>query len=144
MMTFRPDARGRSRVSAGAEENVVAAASHPFQTVLRKVASMRILVVCGAGASSTFVAQRLRRAAAAAGFDWETSAGTEDSIASGSPDLILIGPHLVDRVAAIRGVAQGPVAVLPADVFGDRDGVQTLAFVRAALSAAPTTPKGTP
>ncbi len=36
---------------------------------------MRILVVCGAGASSTFVAQRLRRAAAAAGLDWDAAAG---------------------------------------------------------------------
>jgi PTS system cellobiose-specific IIB component len=105
---------------------------------------MRILVVCGAGASSTFVAQRLRRAAAAAGLDWETSAGMEDMVASSDHDLILIGPHLVDRVSAIRDAAHGPVAVLPADVFGDRDGIQTLAFARTALSAARTTPKGTP
>ncbi|MBO9626758.1 MAG: hypothetical protein J7484_10325, partial [Microbacterium sp.] len=40
---------------------------------------MKILVVCGAGASSTFVAQRLRRAAEAHGLTWETSAGMERS-----------------------------------------------------------------
>ncbi len=43
---------------------------------------MRILVVCGAGASSTFVAQRLRTAAAAAGLDWDAGAGVESTVPS--------------------------------------------------------------
>lgn len=106
---------------------------------------MRILVVCGAGASSTFVAQRLRRAASAAGLDWEASAGTEHSVHAGGHDLVLVGPHLADRVSAIGDETSASVVALPEDVFGDRDGVRTLAFVRAFLAAdASTTPKGTP
>jgi len=96
---------------------------------------MRILVVCGAGASSTFVAQRLRHAASAAGHDWQTSAGTENTVASASADLVLIGPHLAERVDTIRAASPAPVAVLPGDVFGDRDGVRTLAIAEAALAA---------
>lgn len=104
---------------------------------------MKILVVCGAGASSTFVAQRLRRAASDAGFDWDTSAGTENSVAAGAADLVLVGPHLADQLDTIRAAARGPVAVLPADVFSDRDGTRTLAIVRAALFESPSTAKGT-
>lgn len=108
---------------------------------------MRILVVCGAGASSTFVAMRLRRAASAAGLDWETTAGTEQTISTAFADLVLVGPHLSDRLEAIRAASRTPVSVLPDDVFDDRDGVRTLAHARAALAPltndSPSTAKGT-
>lgn len=104
---------------------------------------MRILVVCGAGASSTFVAQRLRRAASAAGLDWETAAGTEHTISTAFADLVLVGPHLADRLDAIRTASRGPVVVLPGDVFADRDGTRTLDVARASLPDSPSTAKGT-
>lgn len=103
---------------------------------------MKILVVCGAGASSTFVAQRLRQAAQNAGFDWQTAAGTEHSPLS-EHDLVLIGPHLSDRVDAIRGTAHGTVALLPHDVFADRSGERTLAHVLSLLADADSALKGT-
>lgn len=105
---------------------------------------MRILVVCGAGASSTFVAQRLRSAAAAQGLDWDAAAGTEGSVDDASPDLVLVGPHLRDRLTAIRERVTVPVAVLPDDVFADRDGSRTLLLARSILADAGETPKGTP
>lgn len=105
--------------------------------------SMRILVVCGAGASSTFVAQRLRHAASAAGLDWQTSAGTESAVSSAFADLVLIGPHLKGRVTAIRTASAAPVAVLPEDVFGDRDGTRTLAIAEAALADSSSDPQST-
>ncbi|MBN6192623.1 hypothetical protein JQN58_37730 [Aneurinibacillus sp. BA2021] len=105
---------------------------------------MRILVVCGAGASSTFVAQRLRRAAESVGLEWDAAAGTESSVAAGRHDLVLIGPHLGDRLADIRRAADGPVALLPDDVFADRDGSRTLRLARSILADAGETPKGTP
>lgn len=103
---------------------------------------MRILVVCGAGASSTFVAQRLRHAAQAAGRDMSAIAGTEQSlpIDLDAADVVLIGPHLfpalerIQRDAAYRGAT---VVLLPADVFGDLDGTQTLALIDAALAPDP-------
>lgn len=104
---------------------------------------MRILVVCGAGASSTFVAQRLRRAAADAGLDWDASAGMESSVSGGAHDLVLIGPHLSDRLEALRSAVSVPVVVLPEDVFADRDGARTLALARSVLAEAGTAPKGT-
>ncbi|MCK8468124.1 MULTISPECIES: PTS sugar transporter subunit IIB [Microbacterium] len=104
---------------------------------------MRILVVCGAGASSTFVAQRLRSAAATAGLGWEATAGMESSVSDSDVDLVLVGPHLGDRLEAIRARAHAPVAVLPGDVFTDRDGSRTLVYARSILAAAGDTPKGT-
>lgn len=55
---------------------------------------MRILVVCGAGASSTFVAQRVRHAAQARGRDISAVAGTEQSlpIDLDAADVVLVGP----------------------------------------------------
>lgn len=103
---------------------------------------MKILVVCGAGASSTFVAQRLRQAAQREGTELFVQAGTPGMVATGADagDVVLVGPHLastlsdVERDAATR---RARVVLLPEDVFGDRDGTRTLALVRAASAAAP-------
>lgn len=104
---------------------------------------MKILVVCGAGASSTFVAQRLRRAASDAGLDWDTAAGTEYTVATAFADLVLVGPHLSDHLGAIHAAAHAPVAVLPSDVFADRDGTRTLKLARTMLSGSTETPPST-
>ncbi|MCW3493720.1 PTS sugar transporter subunit IIB [Microbacterium sp. SSM24] len=101
---------------------------------------MRILVVCGAGASSTFVAQRVRHAAHDQGLAYTAFAGTEQSlpIDLDAADVVLVGPHLVhaleriERDAAARGTT---VVLLPPDVFADKDGTRTLALVRDAVAA---------
>jgi len=101
---------------------------------------MKILVVCGAGASSTFVAQRLRRAAQADGFACSAVATTLASlpIDLDSTDLVLVGPHLHERHEQIRkdAAAHGAdVLLLPPDIFTDLDGSRTLALVRDAAAA---------
>jgi PTS system cellobiose-specific IIB component len=101
---------------------------------------MRILVVCGAGASSTFVAQRVRHAAHDRGLPYIAFAGTEQSlpIDLDAADVVLVGPHLahalerIERDAAARGTT---VVLLPADVFADTDGTRTLALVHDAVGA---------
>ncbi len=103
---------------------------------------MRILVVCGAGASSTFVAQRVRHAAHACGRDISAVAGTELSlpIDLDAADVVLVGPHLkhaierIERDAARRGTQ---VILLPPDIFTDLDGTRTLALVDLALASTP-------
>ena len=99
---------------------------------------MRILVVCGAGASSTFVAQRVRHAALHEGLAYSAFAGTERSlpIDLDAADVVLVGPHLahalerIERDAARRGTT---VVLLPPDIFTDLDGTRTLALVRDAV-----------
>lgn len=103
-------------------------------------------MVCGAGASSTFVALRLRKAAAEAGLRVTALAAAEASFAIDldSADVVLVGPHLersledILALAAPRGVR---VALLPDDIFSDLDGSRALALARAAADPGPA-PQG--
>lgn len=106
---------------------------------------MRILVICGAGASSTFVAQRVRAAAQARGLAYTAVAGTEQSLPfdMATADIVLVGPHLAHALPGIQreGEARGvTVALLPTDVFGDLDGSRTLSLVQGlVVTTSPTT-----
>ncbi|MGU3358476.1 PTS sugar transporter subunit IIB [Microbacterium sp. M4A5_1d] len=97
---------------------------------------MRILVVCGAGASSTFVAQRVRDAAQTRGLDITATAGTEQSlpIDLDAADIVLVGPQLIpklDRITEAAAARGTRVILMPADIFRDLDGSRTLALITA-------------
>lgn len=101
---------------------------------------MEILVVCGAGASSTFVAQRIRRGAEAEGLDLRASAGTEAMLpgAVDAVDVVLLGPQLAARAPEIRrraALVGAAAAVLPEHVFRDPDGTAALELARRELAA---------
>lgn len=103
---------------------------------------MRILVVCGAGASSTFVAQRVRHAAQAEGLPYTAFAGTEQSlpIDLDSADMVLVGPHMahaMDRIQHDADWRGAKIVLLPDDIFTDLDGTRTLALVREAFTEDP-------
>jgi PTS system cellobiose-specific IIB component len=98
---------------------------------------MRILIVCGAGASSTFVAQRINRAARVRHLSHTASAASESSLEThiDSVDLVLVGPHLASQLEQIEslGATHGAaVRLLDADVFSDLDGTRTLALIEEA------------
>jgi len=98
-------------------------------------------VVCGAGASSTFVAQRLRRAARDAGVPLTATAGSEASLAVDieTADVVLVGPHHVHRIEEITRLAEDRdvrVALLPDDIFrNDPDGSRALALATAGTTS---------
>lgn len=99
---------------------------------------MRILVVCGAGASSTFVAQRINRAARARNLAYSATATSRTALADGlgSSDLILLGPHLAPQLEQVRDLAAAHgahVLLLDTDVFADLDGTRTLDRIAAAV-----------
>lgn len=107
-----------------------------------KGASMRILVVCGAGASSTFVAQRINSAARARQLAYSAKATNEGALADGleSSDLVLLGPHLASQLEQIKDLAAPHgvrVVLLDADVFADLDGTRTVARIEAAMREGP-------
>jgi PTS system cellobiose-specific IIB component len=65
---------------------------------------MKILVVCGAGASSSFVAMRIRRSAQARGIELQvvpTSAAQLEQVAADA-DVVLLGAHLAGDADDIR------------------------------------------
>ncbi|WP_157007992.1 PTS sugar transporter subunit IIB [Agromyces laixinhei] len=81
---------------------------------------MRIVVVCGAGASSTFVAARIRRAAVSRGLPLEVAASGESQLATAlvDADVLLVGAHLAGRLAAVHeraAAASVAVVLLPED-----------------------------
>lgn len=100
---------------------------------------MKILIVCGAGASSTFVALRVRRTAAGRGLEVDVAAGSESGLPHSLDgiDVLLVGPHLAHLFEDIQGQAHARgvgVVLLPETIFAARDGEQALEL---ALGAAP-------
>ncbi|WP_104083766.1 PTS sugar transporter subunit IIB [Cryobacterium sp. Y11] len=100
---------------------------------------MRIHVVCGAGASSTFVAVRLRKSAVARGTEVHVTAGSEADLASVLPviDVLLVGPHLAALFARIQQQAEAAgvrACLMPTTVFAARDGEEALDLALAAAS----------
>ena len=84
----------------------------------------KILVVCGAGASSTFLAHRMRKLVSARGLELTIKAASQAGLDERLPefDALLVGPHLaadfdeLDLLAARFGVE---AALLPEGVFSE-------------------------
>lgn len=103
----------------------------------------RVLIVCGAGASSSFLALRMRKAAPSHGLELLVSAGSVDDLDErlSAVDVILIGPHLADRFPDLKRLAAGvgvAAGLLPADVFG-ADGVDRAFETLAEIDPEPVT-----
>jgi PTS system cellobiose-specific IIB component len=101
-----------------------------------------ILVVCGAGASSTFLAARLRKLATERGLDITARAGAVSDLPAGFEDaaVLLVGPHLQSEFEAIQALATEhsiSAALLPATAFGP-DGALAAFDAAVALIAAAT------
>lgn len=84
----------------------------------------RVLVVCGAGASSTFLAHRIRALARRSSIEATVTAastvGLEQRLAD--IDMILVGPHLKTQFDELRTMAAHAgveSALLPDSVFGE-------------------------
>lgn len=95
---------------------------------------MKILIVCGAGASSTFVAQRINRAARDRSVPHVAAAASEAMLHTelAGVDLVLVGPHLASQFTRIEALAatQGAAAfLLDPDVFSDIHGTRTLDLI---------------
>ncbi|GAA1810805.1 PTS IIB subunit [Agromyces neolithicus] len=101
---------------------------------------MRIIVVCGAGASSTFIAHRIRRAAADRGLSVRTQASSAaglDEVLPGA-DVLLVGEHLTEQLAALREravAASVPLAILPSGASSAADGEEALDLALATAGA---------
>jgi PTS system cellobiose-specific IIB component len=79
----------------------------------------RVLIVCGAGASSTFLARRLADLARGAGYAWSVEPAPVDAVKGESVDLVAVTSHVatptVLEAFASRGIRY---LVLPESVRG--------------------------
>ncbi|MEG0275365.1 MAG: PTS sugar transporter subunit IIB [Longicatena sp.] len=92
---------------------------------------MEILLVCGVGASSGFIAKAMRKAAKAKGLDATIIARSESELLSSvkDADCLLIGPHLAyQREAIEKSIApyHVPFAFINEEVYGTIDGERAL------------------
>jgi cellobiose PTS system EIIB component len=90
-----------------------------------------ILVVCGAGASSTFLASRMRALAVERGLDVTARAASNLDLGSRLADarVLLVGPHLeatFDQLSAEAARYSVPAALLPATAFGPQGAADAL------------------
>jgi phosphotransferase system HPr (HPr) family protein len=107
----------------------------------------RVLVVCGAGASSTFLAHRMRRLATQTNQQLTVEAGSESDLSTLATgvDVVLVGPHLGGRFREIEDAVarEGATAVLlPPTAFSPRGAADAMKAVDDALpSARPSAPE---
>lgn len=99
-----------------------------------------ILVVCGAGASSTFLASRMRKLATERALDLTARAASTLDLASRLPDarVLLVGPHLAPDFAQLASQAAEhsvPAALLPPTAFGPQGATDALDQALAMLNA---------
>lgn len=82
-----------------------------------------VLIVCGAGASSTFLALRLRKVLRARDLELVVEAAAQPDLDErlGTTSILLVGPHLdtrFDELNARAAQAGARAALLPDTVFG--------------------------
>lgn len=70
---------------------------------------MRVLLVCGSGASSGFMAANIRKAAAARGITMKVTARSESELLNYVEDIncLLVGPHLVSSFDSLVEDTEG-------------------------------------
>jgi PTS system cellobiose-specific IIB component len=101
-----------------------------------------ILVVCGAGASSTFLASRIRAQAALRGLDLTASAGSSIDIDASivGAQVLLVGPHLAAEFPGLEATAAAlhmRAALLPEDAFGPNGAENAIDLALKLLASAP-------
>ncbi len=104
----------------------------------------RVLVICGAGASSTFLVHWMRRLSTDRDLGLTISAGVLDDLPRrvGETDVVLVGHHLSESfvdIAAIAGAAGARAALLPPVTF-DQDGADSAITLALGHAPAHTSP----
>lgn len=97
-----------------------------------------VLLVCGGGASSGFMAQNIRKAAKKRNVELDVIARSESEVDEyvNEINVLLIGPHLKYMEEELRAKVQPyniPAAVIPQTIYGLLDGNKGLDLILALL-----------
>ncbi len=100
--------------------------------------NIKVLLVCGGGASSGFMAVNLRKAAKARGIDMDAKARseTEAELYASEVDCIMIGPHLsylVDDLRSRLGESGPKLLLMSKSYYSTLDGDEALDALLAVL-----------
>ncbi|RRJ61695.1 PTS sugar transporter subunit IIB [Paenibacillus oralis] len=101
---------------------------------------VKILLCCGAGMSSGFMAQKARKAAKKRGINVTVEAKSETEAAGFLPtvDILLLGPHYESHKGKFVEMAKPfnvPVDVIPQRIYGTLDGDKLLDFALETIEA---------
>ena len=93
-----------------------------------------VLLICGSGASSGFMAAAIRKAAKKKGEEISVKAASEAQLDDwlDQIDTLLIGPHLAyikDDVTAKTAGKNIQVAIIPQAIYGTLDGTKALEMI---------------
>lgn len=101
---------------------------------------MNILLCCGAGMSSGFIAKKVRAAAKKDGVaDCTCNAQAESTIGASLPvvDIVCLGPHLKPKYEAIKSQCDQygtKCMVIPAEIYSTIDGEALYKLIKEELS----------
>lgn len=101
--------------------------------------SLKVLLVCGTGASSGFMAVSMRKAAKKQGLDYQIQARSEAELDNylDETDVIMIGPHLSFIETEIKQAVSGTnkkVILMNPDYYAMLDGKQALKHLQSVLN----------
>lgn len=87
----------------------------------------KVLLICGSGASSSFMAANVRRVAKEKDRQLEFKARSDSELEDYLDDvqLLLVGPHLVYMLAELESLCltkNVKVALIPQEIYGSLDG----------------------
>ncbi|MEG0177824.1 MAG: PTS sugar transporter subunit IIB [Anaerorhabdus sp.] len=93
-----------------------------------------ILLVCGTGASSGFMAKNLRVAAKSKGYEISVKARGDAEVEDyvEEIDLLLVGPHLKYMLKDLEEITNPynvPVKIIPDAAYGSLDGDAVIEFI---------------
>lgn len=102
---------------------------------------MNILLCCGAGMSSGFLASSARKAAKKMGKDVTVEARSHTDVAGylGKIDVLLLGSHYKTELKSFTDLAANygtPVALIPADIYATLDGKRLIEFAEKTIAEA--------
>lgn len=97
----------------------------------KKMDNMKILLCCGAGMSSGFLASNARKVAKKKKLSVSVEARSHTEVADylNSIDVLLLGPHYATELEKYQALADShhvPVAVIPQDIYSTLDGARLL------------------
>ena len=95
------------------------------------MAKHNVLLVCGSGASSGFMAANIRKAAAARGLEISVNARSEATVEDyvDEIDCLMLGPHLAALEDDMKEICEGypiKIAIVERDAYAHLDGEKAL------------------
>ncbi len=97
------------------------------------MATIRVLLCCGAGFSSGFLAQKARQAAKKEKIDMTIEARSESVVSEymDKMDVLLVGPHYASAVPKLKEECEPhgiQVDLIPAEIYSTLDGAALVDF----------------